>query len=232
MVVSECEQSAERTDARQHVRRVRPPGERLDPANGLVARIDVHARLSIVDAHQNSSFSISSFGVRRRGERPARSSTPGEVRRRNAPLRSPPTACRTRRGAARCRRARVLGSRPRHEQRRLPKGDQPHAERNGRAHRLVCAAARVEERRQRPSMPAHREHAQRVHGASQQRLDHRRSRRRTPAFFSDTSDWAPHSIPSRQNAAEMVGCTSRRRRLLQRAEHRAQRPVGDLARSP
>ena len=48
-VAPEREQSAERSDARQHARRVGLARQRLDAPHDLVAGVDVDARLAVVD---------------------------------------------------------------------------------------------------------------------------------------------------------------------------------------
>ena len=51
-------------------------GERLDPTHGLVAGVDVHAGLLVVDsAHQNSKLSISARPLGDGPSRPAPTST-------------------------------------------------------------------------------------------------------------------------------------------------------------
>ena len=65
-VAVELKQSAERPDIGQHARGERGFRERLDPADGLVARGDVDAGVAVV--HQKSSFPISMRVSSRAGE--------------------------------------------------------------------------------------------------------------------------------------------------------------------
>ena len=117
----QTEQSAERSEIRQHARRERPAREAADPADDLVARFDVDAGLFVVHLslplawgraravgqrdHQNSSVWISASAVLRVGRSGrAPANTRVARSRRTAPPRSPPRACRRRRAAAaRCR---------------------------------------------------------------------------------------------------------------------------------
>ena len=108
---SSAEEPAERSDLRQDAGREGAARERLDPAHDFVAGVDVDAGCLVVHAEsmpigccdlhaQNSSLRSAARHAARAASRPAPASRRARTRRRSAPLRSPPRACRTPRAAS------------------------------------------------------------------------------------------------------------------------------------
>ena len=170
---AEPEQAAERADLREHAGRERAARQRPDAPDDLVAGVDVDAGLLVV--HSELERLDQRVGDLARGRALRRLPVAAaDRRRRTAPPRSPPRACRTRRGAgATAGFGSVLALEHLQHQRRVAQRDARRAPARSAARagiaRSACRPRAA--RRPRPASPDDRQRGQARRRGAQQLLE-------------------------------------------------------------